>query len=568
MKEFILRCRRHFAFAALFSGCVNLLLLTSSFYMLQVFDRVFASRSLETLLMLTIAAIGALLVMMALDALRARLLLASGVALDQALGPRILRGLLNAASEGGDTDHAMGMRDVAVVRGFLAGSGIISLFDSPWVPIYLGVIFLFNTMLGWLALCCALVLFAIAWINEYMMRPPAEEMQRRARLASRYIDSGIRNAEAIRALGMLERVTSRWQALNYEVLKAQSGAGRVSSTIGGMSRFVRQAVQVLMMGAGAYLVVKQEMSSGGMIAITIILSRALAPVEQAISSWKGFIDFRASYRRLDTLLKNNPLRDEPVQLPPPTGRLSVEKLVVVRNQQQILKGLNFEIAAGEAVGIIGPSGAGKSTLLRSLAGVWRPTAGHVRLDGAELAVWPREYLGQFSGYLPQDVELFPGTVAENIARFTDAADEAVIQAAQRAGAHEMILRLPQGYNCQIGESGSHLSAGQRQRVGLARALFGTPKLVILDEPNANLDGEGEMALMQSIAQLKATGCTVILVSHKPAIMTVTDKILVLREGVIDLFGPRQEVLARLNPPPAAQAAQASQAVASVQGGAK
>lgn len=547
MKEFILKCRRHFFYAAIFSGCVNVLLLTSSFYMLQVFDRVFSSRSMETLLMLTIASIGALLVMMLLDAMRARLLLASGILLDQALGPRVLHGLLDAASEGGDADHAIGMRDVAVVRGFLAGSGIISLFDSPWVPIYLAVIFLFHPLLGWLAVACAVVLFTIAWFNERMMRPPAEEMQKRTRLASRYIDSGIRNAEAIRALGMLERVTARWQALNHEVLKAQANASRVSGSIGGLSRFMRQAVQVLMMGVGAYLVVDQQMSSGGMIAITIILSRALAPVEQAIGSWKGFIDFRSSYQRLDELLKKNPLRADPVQLPEPTGRLSVEKLVIVRGQIQILKNINIEINAGEVIGIIGPSGAGKSTLLRALAGVWRPAAGYVRLDGADLQTWPRTYLGQFAGYLPQDVELFPGTVAENIARFTEATDESVVQAAQRAGAHEMILRLPQGYNCQIGDSGSHLSAGQRQRVGLARALFGTPKLVILDEPNANLDGEGEVALMQAITQLKNTGCTVVMVSHKPSVFAVADKIIVLREGVVDKFGPRQEVLSKMLP---------------------
>jgi PrtD family type I secretion system ABC transporter len=548
MKQFILRCRRQFFYAALFSGCVNLLLLTSSFYMLQVFDRVFSSRSLETLLMLTIAAVVALLVMMALDTLRTRLLLASGMTLDQAIGPRILRGLLNAASEGNDADHAMGMRDVAVVRGFLSGSGVIALFDAPWVPVYLAVIFLFHPALGWLALLCAAVLFLVAWVNEKMTRPPTEEMQRRARLASRYIDGGIRNAEAIRALGMLERVCDRWQKLNHNVLEAQAGAGRVSGVIGGLSRFIRQAVQVLMMAAGAYLVVHQDMTSGGMIAITIILSRALAPVEQAIASWKGFIDFRASYRRLDELLRKNPEFGEPVQLPPPTGAVQVEKLVVVRDQMQILKGLNFEVTAGEVVGIIGPSGAGKSTLLRALAGVWRPAAGNVRLDGADLSVWPREYLGQFVGYLPQDVELFPGTVAENIARFTEASDESVVEAAQRAGAHEMILRLAQGYNAQIGESGSHLSAGQRQRVGLARAMFGSPKLMILDEPNANLDAEGEMALMQAIATLKKAACTVILVSHKPSIMAGADKLMVLREGRIELFGPRQEVLAKLAPP--------------------
>lgn len=548
MREFIHQCQRQLFYAGLFSGCVNLLLLTASFYMLQVFDRVFSSRSLETLLMLTLAALVALLVMMALDIFRTRLLLASGLMLNQALGPRVLRGLLNAASEGGDTDYAMGMRDVAVVRNFFSGSGVVALFDAPWVPIYLAVIFLFHPLLGWFAVLFAAVLFAVAWGNEKLTRPTTEEMQRRARVASRYVDGGIRNAEAIRALGMLERVCGRWQSLNHDILVSQAAAGRVSGVIGGLSRFIRQAVQVLMMAMGAYLVVHQEMTSGGMIAITIILSRALAPVEQAIGSWKGFIDFRASYRRLDEMLRKNPESGGLLQLPAPVGLVQVEKLVVVRGQIQILKGLTFAVTAGEIVGIIGPSGAGKSTLLRALAGVWVPTAGNVRLDGADLAVWPREYLGQFVGYLPQDVELFPGTVVENIARFSEASDDSVVDAARRAGAHEMILRLTQGYNTQIGEGGNHLSAGQRQRVGLARAMFGLPKLMILDEPNANLDAEGELALIQAIATLKQAACTVILVSHKPSIMAGADKLLVLREGRIELFGPRQEVLSKLASP--------------------
>lgn len=548
MREFIIRCRRQLFYAGLFSGCVNLLLLSASFYMLQVFDRVFSSRSLETLLMLTLVALVALLVMMLLDILRTRLLLASGLMLDQALGPRVLHGLLNAASEGGDTDYAMGMRDIAVVRSFLSGSGIVALFDVPWVPIYIAVIFLFHPLLGWLAVLFATVLFAVAWGNDKLTRFPTEEMQRRARQASRYVDGGVRNAEAIRALGMLERMCGRWQTLNHDVLKAQADAGRVSGVIGGLSRFIRQAVQVLMMAMGAYLVVHQDMTSGGMIAITIILSRALAPVEQAIGSWKGFIDFRASYRRLDEMLRKDPKSDGLLQLPSPIGMVQVEKLVVVRAQFQILKGLNFAVTAGEVVGIIGPSAAGKSTLLRALAGVWRPTAGNVRLDGSDLAVWPREYLGQFVGYLPQDVELFPGTVAENIARFSEASDDTVVDAAKRAGAHEMILRLTQGYNTQIGEGGNHLSAGQRQRVGLARAMFGSPKLMILDEPNANLDAEGEIALLQAITLLKQAACTVILVSHKPSIMAGADKLLVLSDGRIELFGPRQEVLIKLAPP--------------------
>ena len=547
MRDFILQCRRQLFYAGLFSGCVNLLLLTASFYMLQVFDRVFSSRSLETLLMLTLAALVALLVMMALDILRTRLLLASGLILDQALGPRVLRGLLNAASEGGDTDYAMGMRDVAVVRSFLSGSGIVALFDAPWVPIYLAVIFLFHPLLGWLAVLFAAVLFAVACGNEKLTRPPTEEMQRRARLASRYVDGGVRNAEVIRALGMLERVSGLWQTLNRDVLESQAGVGRVSGVIGGLSRFIRQAVQVLMMATGAYLVIHQDMTSGGMIAITIILSRALAPVEQAIGSWKGFIDFRASYRRLDEMLRKNSESGDLLQLPPPAGLVQVEKLVVVRDRIQILKGLTFAVTAGEVVGIIGPSGAGKSTLLRALAGVWRPAAGNVRLDGADLSEWPREYLGQFVGYLPQDVELFPGTVAENIARFSEAADDSVVDAAKRAGAHEMILRLAKGYNTQIGEGGNHLSAGQRQRVGLTRAMFGSPKLMILDEPNANLDAEGEIALLQAITLLKQAACTVILVSHKPSIMAGADKLLVLRDGRVELFGPRQEVLIQLAP---------------------
>jgi len=559
------RFRPLFIYAGLFSLCINLLLLVPSLYMLQVFDRVITSRSTETLVMLTLAASGALVVMSLLDMLRARLLAAAGVAMDALLGPRVLDGLLTDAARLGGTDYVHGLRDVSVLRGFFTGNGIFALFDAPWLPFYVLIIFLFHPLLGVVALAGAAVLVTLAVMNEKLSHAPLDRLQAGSRRTTRYIDSSLRNAEVVSAMGMLPAMTRRWIALNAEVEKLQLETSRLAGRMNGLTKFVRQFIQIAMLCTGAWLVIDQHVSGGVMMAATIILGRALAPVEMLIGGWRSLVDARSAWLRLDALLRSRKVSLHNTALPRPTGRLAAERLVFAAAgaEKAIIKGVSFELAAGESMGLIGPSASGKSTLARLLLGVWQPLSGAVRLDGADIASWPRKRLGRHIGYLPQDVELFSGTVAENIARLGEPDPEATISAAQRANAHDMILRLPKGYDTEIGEGGAALSGGQRQRIGLARALYGKPQLVVLDEPNANLDGEGEAALVQAMTGLKQAGVTLIVISHRPSILAGADKLLVLREGAVELFGPRTEVLARLThgavPPPPRTEATASAA---------
>lgn len=572
MLRLIRQFRPFFLYAGLFSFCINLLLLVPSLYMLQVFDRVITSRSNETLVMLTLAASAALVMMALLDLLRARLLSAAGVAMDALLGPRVLDGLLTDAARLGGTEYVHGLRDVSQLRGFFTGSGIFTLFDAPWLPFYVLIIFLFHPLLGAVALAGALLLVALVVINERVSHEGLERLQAGSRRSTRYIDTSLRNAEVISALGMLPALTRRWIALNAEVERLQLETGRLAARMNGLTKFMRQFIQIAMLCAGAYLVIDQHVSGGVMMAATIILGRALAPVELLIGGWRGMVDARSAWLRLDALLRARKGRDHNTALPRPSGQLAAERLVFAApgSEKAIIKGVSFELNAGESMGLIGPSASGKSTLARLLLGVWQPLSGTVRLDGADIASWPRKRLGRHIGYLPQDVELFAGTVAENIARLGEPESQAVIGAAQRANAHEMILRLPQGYDTQIGEGGAALSGGQRQRIGLARALYGKPRLVVLDEPNANLDGEGEAALTQAMAGLKQAGVTLIVISHRPSLLAGTDKLLVMREGALELFGPRTEVLARLTrgavpPLSSVQAPAATQAAAAQRG---
>ena len=560
MRQLLERFRPFFLYAGLFSLCINVLLLAPSLYMLQVFDRVITSRSNETLAMLTLAAAGALIVMAMLDLLRARLLAAAGVALDALLGPRVLDGLLENAAKLGGTEYVHGLRDVNILRGFLTGNGIFALFDIPWLPFYIIIIFVFHPLLGVVALLGATLLLLLAFLNEKLTRQPLERLQAGTRKAARYIDTSLRNAEVVSGLGMLQAVTRRWAAMNADVQKLQVETSHLAGSMSGITKFLRQFVQIAMMCAGAYLVIDQHVTGGVMMAATIILGRALAPVEMLIGGWKGLVEARSAYARLDELMAAQGARRDATALPVPEGNLTVERVVFAAKgaDKAIIKGVGFDLAAGEAMGLIGPSASGKSTLARLVIGVWKPLSGAVRLDGADVALWPRDRLGRHVGYLPQDVELFSGTVAENIARLGEPDDEAVIDAARRANAHDMILRLPQGYDTQIGEGGAALSGGQRQRIGLARALYGNPRLVVLDEPNANLDGEGEAALMQAMTGMKQAGVTLIVISHRPSILAGVDKLLVLREGSVELFGPRADVMARLSrgPQPAGTALKA------------
>lgn len=549
MREFLKQCRVYFVYAGFFSLFVNLLMLALPIYMLQIFDRVITSRAEETLLVLTIAALGAYVMHGFLNLLRGRLLLGAGICLDGIAGPPVLAKALSSAARPGSNENAAGLRDVADVRSFLTGHGIFSLFDTPWTPIFLVVIFLFHPVLGILATAGAVALVIIAIINEKMTRGPFDEMAGRARRASAYIDSGMRNAEVISALGMLDDLTERWRRLNAGVVEANVTAHRRSDTLSGISRVLRLCLQILMLGTGALLVIRQHVSPGIMIAGTLILSRALSPIDTAIQSWRGLIKAREAYARLNELLAESPVQEERMELPAPKGRLEMERMsfALPGTDRFIIRAVSFSLDPGESLGLIGPSAAGKSTLARLALGVWRPTAGTVRLDGADVSTWPRKFLGPQVGYLPQDVELFSGTVGENIARLKDAPAGEIIEAARRTHAHEMILRLPKAYDTEIGTAGMHLSAGQRQRVALARALFGRPRLVVLDEPNANLDTEGEEALVETLTELARDGITTIVISHRPSLLAGMHKMLVLREGQVDLFGPRAEVMTKVTP---------------------
>jgi PrtD family type I secretion system ABC transporter len=546
VRDLVARLRPFFLYAGLFSLAINVLLLVPPLYMLQVFDRVLASRSSETLLVLTIAAIVALLVMALIDILRARLLAAAGVALDRRIGPRVLDGLLARTAKLGGASFLNGLRDVNTLRSFLGGAGLMTLFDAPWLPFFLLVIFLFHPLLGAVALVGALVMVGLAYLNERLTREPLERAQIEARRAGRFIDANVRNAEVVNALGMLPAVTQRWARLNDAALLEQMRASRVGGAFSGWTKFARQFIQLAMLGAGAFLVVAQDVTAGVMIAATILLGRALAPVETLVASWRNLVEARTAWRRLDELLKSTPQTEPHTELPKPAGALEVERAVFALRgaDKPILRGVSFTLAPGEALGVIGPSAAGKSTLARLIVGVWQPVSGVVRLDGADVATWPRERLGPHIGYLPQDVELFGGTVAENIARLGEPDAAEVVGAAQRAHVHELILRLPKGYDTEIGEAGQALSPGQRQRIALARALYGKPCLVVLDEPNANLDGEGEEALLRALQGLKENRVTLIIIAHRPSLLRGADKMLVLREGAVERFGSRAEVMER------------------------
>jgi len=547
VRDLVSRLQRYFAYAGLFSLAINTLLLVPALYMLQVFDRVLSSRSEETLVMLSVGALLALAMMAALDVLRARLLAACGIALDRWLGPSVLQGLLDQTARLGGAEHLNGLRDVGTLRGFLVGAGVIALFDAPWLPLFLVLIYLFHPMLGAVALAGSALMLLLAVLNERLTRGPLEPVLAAGRRAGRFIDASTAHAETVSALGMQRAVTRRWQALNEAALREQVAASGLGATFSGLSKFTRQFIQMAMLGVGAYLVIAQHLSAGVMIAATIILGRALAPVEMLVAGWRNLVEVRSAWRRLEKLFAANPPAQAGTALPAPRGDLAVERVVYAfpGAERPALRGVSFSLPVGDSLGVIGPTAAGKSTLARLLVGVWKPVSGAVRLDGADVSTWQREQLGAHIGYVPQMVGLFAGTVAENIARLAEPDAAAVIRAAQSAHAHEMILRLPKGYDTGIGEGGAALSPGQRQRVALARALYGEPRLVVLDEPNANQDAEGDEALIQALRDLKQAGVTVVAVAHRPSLLVNVDKLLVLRDGVAEMFGPRVEVTARL-----------------------
>ena len=546
-KGFVRNFKTHFVYAGLFSFFVNLALLVPPLYMIQVFDRVLVSRSNETLVMLSVGALMVLAVMMALDYLRALLLLGAGGLLDRLLGERIIYRLIENGSRMQPLEQMHGLKDIAVLRTFFTGNSIVALFDAPWMLFFLILIFLFHPLLGIIALGGALSLFLLAYLSEKMHRSPLEEIQIGSRKSARFIDLGLRNADVLNAMAMNEGFVDKWKKLNSPVIDSMLGTGRQMALIHSVSKLLRPTLQITMLGAGAYLVLDQSVTPGVMIATTIILGRAIAPVESLIANWNTLVQARGSHARIRSLLETVERAENRIVLPAPTGHLSLEKVALAGRtpDRPIIRHVSCAIEPGESVAVVGPSASGKSSLARLIVGIWTPTSGSVRMDNADVSRVERRQLGAYLGYMPQDVELFPATVGENIARLGPLDSAAIVAAAQRARVHDMILRLPEGYDTRIGEGGVILSGGQMQRIGLARALYGSPRLVVLDEPNANLDSEGESNLHGIIADLKRDGVTLVVITHKPSLLGYIDKVLVMREGVMEAFGPRAEVLPRI-----------------------
>ncbi|MGM9489869.1 type I secretion system permease/ATPase [Ideonella sp. YS5] len=541
MNAFVRRHARLFVAAGVFSLVLNLALLMPSLYMLQVYDRVLPTRSGETLVMLSLVAATALLLGVVMDAVRGRLLVLAGSLFDRDVGLRGVRRLLEGGTAVAADDAPAAMRDVAIVRNFFAGPGLAALFDAPWMPIYVAAIFAFDSTLGLLALACAAVLVLLAWANERGTRAGTERAQLQAREAARFADGALRHGEVVKAMGMAPAVGAQWLELSDRARRQQLRTQAVGGLLTSATKGFRQSVQVAMLAAAAWLVIGQKATPGVMIAVTVILGRALAPVEMLVGQWKAIAESRAAWRRLDSLL-GRPGAALPTPLPRPTGALALEGVVYLPSgaSRPTIRQLSLEVAAGEVLAVVGPSGCGKSTLARLMLGLLAPQAGSVRLDGAALSQWGGDELGPHVGYVPQEVALLEGTVADNICRLGAADRAGVVEAATRAHAHEMILRLPQGYDTPVGEGGRRLSGGQRQRVALARALCGDPRLVVLDEPNAHLDSEGEAALAQAIADLRQRRVTVVLVTQRSQVLSAVDRIAVLRDGAIERIGARQD----------------------------
>lgn len=524
---------------------VNILQLTFSIYMLQVYDKVLTSYNLSTLAVITLAAVICLVVLALLEWIRSRLLVRAGIAFDNMLSATVLSmNLKHAAAVPGGAGSRGNLRDVQQLRNFLGGNAVFAFFDLPWMPIYFALIFVLHPALGWVAVGGGIIVFILGVLTERLTRTRLENATRLNAMAAGFTGAALRNASIVRAMGMVGHVTARWRRLNDAVIGLQTRASHKAGLLRAVSKSLRTGLQVAIYAVGAYLTVMHESTAGVMIAASIVMGRALAPIDQAMATYKQSLDARSSYNHLKELLDTPPAPPS-MDLPAPAGELTAENLFLTINGRPLVRGVSFRLPAGQSLAIIGPSAAGKSTLCKLLLSIWAPTAGKVRIDRADIHSWDSEKLGPYIGYLPQDVELFAGSVAENIARMGDVDSQKVIAAAQMAGVHSMVLGLPKGYDTQIGEHGAALSGGQRQRIGLARALYGDPRLVVLDEPNSNLDEEGEQQLARAVLNLKQRNATVVLVTHKPSILNIVDNIIVMQEGQIALSGPRQAVLEKL-----------------------
>lgn len=547
-------CKSAFLGVGAMSGMLNVLALTGSFFMLQVYDRVIPSRSVPTLIGLCILVVLLYAFQGVLDALRMRILTWTSAVIDERVGRRVhdISAQLPLRTRA-SVDGSLAQRDLDQVRGYLSSVGPTVFFDLPWMPLYLGLCFLFHFWIGVLATAGAVLLCSLTFLTERFTVEPARQASKAAAERNVLAETSRRNTEVLQAMGFAHRVGARWERVNGELQTSQRRVSNVAGGLGSASKILRMILQSAILAVGAWLVIHGQATGGIMIASSIMMSRALAPVELAIGSWKGFVGARQSWGRLTKLLASMPEREAPLPLPAPKAKLTVEGISVAPpgEQRMTLTDVSFELGAGQALGIIGPSASGKSTLARALVGVWPPLRGKVRLDGAPLDRWSPASLGPHIGYLPQDIELLAGSVAENIARFEEQPDPAaIIAAAQAAGVHEMILRLSEGYETQIGESGTVLSAGQRQRVALARALYGNPFLVVLDEPNSNLDAEGEAALTEAILSIRARGGVAVIVAHRPSALAGVDHVLAMANGRVQSFGTKEEVLGKVLQRPA------------------
>ena len=544
MKNFFNKWRPYLVYGAFFSMFINVLQLTFPLYMLQIYDRVLSSYSMPTLFVITIAAVLSLIVMSSLEFVRSRLLVRCGVSIDETLSRDVLDSVIKQAALTGTVPNQANLRDVNLLRNFFGGNAIFTLFDIPWTPLFLAVIYLLHPLLGLVATAGAVLLIIFAFANEKLTRKALDAANMMNGFSMKFVETARHNSRSVRSMGMLGGVTARWQGFNDTVIKLQTQASRRAGLIQSLSGWLRQSMQVFIYGVGAWLTLEGEATAGVMIASSIIMGRALGPIQMGIGSWKSMVEARGAWKRLDVLFGQPTVQDN-MDLPDPSGQISAVHVGFSIQGAAILRDVSFGLQAGESLGLIGPSGAGKSTLCRLLLGIWPPGAGNIRLDGADIFTWDQEKLGPHIGYLSQDVDLFTATVAENIARLNEVDSNKVIAAAQLAGVHDLILGFKNGYDTRIGDGGVVLSGGQRQRIGLARALYGEPKLVILDEPNSNLDDEGERALIASWPCLKEQGTTLIVVSHKPTLLSGMDKILMLKHGQVALFGPREAVFKKL-----------------------
>ncbi|MCP5207415.1 MAG: type I secretion system permease/ATPase [Hahellaceae bacterium] len=546
--------KKGFMAAGFFSLFINLLMLTGPLYMLQVYDRVVASRSLETLLYLSLIMVLMFTVMGTLEWVRSRILVRISNQMDRFLSQRVYSAMFELGIRAPNQRTSQALTDLTSMRQFMTGNGLFAFFDVPWMPIYIGLLFIFHPAFGWFSVGAAIILFFVAVLNERSTKKLLAEANGENVKAQNLATSNLRNAEVLHAMGMLPNIMGRWYEQHQTFLQKQTDASDKAGVYANLSKTLRMVFQSLILGLGAYYVVLNEMTPGMMIAGSILMGRALAPLDLLINSWAGFNNARAARGRLEELLTIIPANERNMQLPEPQGQVTIENLTVVppSSKKPALQGVNVQVMPGEQIGIVGPSAAGKSTFARAMLGIWPVAGGAVRIDGAEVKHYNADQLGPHIGYLPQDIELFNGTVSENIARFGEVDPDKVVEAAKKAGVHELILRLPNAYDTPIGADTGSLSGGQRQRIGLARALYDQPKIIVLDEPNSNLDEAGEQALSNTMQILKEEGATVFIISHRTSILRHIDKLLVMRDGQVQFFGPRDEVMKQLAAQKAAQ----------------